>query len=277
MAPSTSFPGDIGFYLALIAFSSLFLFLAGIRAAVMLRAKPENRLGTLDDIIERLMTLPKYVLGTRRLNRSRYWYAGLLHTMIFWGFMVLQIRTLNFLLDGFHEAISFESLLGWVYIGFRPVMEMFNVIVIVGVGLAAFQRIITKPARLTLNWDAWFILFLTWFLMVTDVFTNSFAIFLERGDQVAFSFLAFGLANYWDSIGLRQSVAVGLLASWWYLHLFDFLIFLAYLPISKHSHILTAPFNVFFRRLTPTGVLQPIKDIEEQEVFGVGRVQDFSW
>ncbi len=58
MAPSTSFPGNIGFYLALITFFSLFLFLAGIRAAVMLRAKPEDRLGTLDDIIERLMTMP---------------------------------------------------------------------------------------------------------------------------------------------------------------------------------------------------------------------------
>ena len=277
MAPSTSFPGDIGFYLALITFFSLFLFLAGIRAAVMLRAKPEDRLGTLDDIIERLMTMPKYFLGTRRLNRSRYWYAGLLHTMIFWGFLVLQIRTLNFLLDGFHEAASFESLLGWVYTGFRPFMEMFNVIVIVGVGLAAFQRIVIKPKRLTLNWDAWFILFLTWFLMVSDVLTNSFAIVLERGDHDAYSFFAFGVANYWDSIGISQATAEGLHATFWYLHLLDFLIFLAYLPISKHSHILTAPINIFFRRLTPTGVLQPIKNIEEQEVFGVGKVEDFSW
>ena len=277
MAPSTSFPGDIGFYLALITFFSLFLFLGGIRAAVMLRAKPEDRLGTLDDIIERLMTMPKYFLGTRRLNRSRYWYAGLLHTMIFWGFLVLQIRTLNFLLDGFHEAASFESLLGWVYTGFRPFMEMFNVIVIVGVGLAAFQRIVIKPKRLTLNWDAWFILFLTWFLMVSDVLTNSFAIVLERGDHDAYSFFAFGVANYWDSIGISQATAEGLHATFWYLHLLDFLIFLAYLPISKHSHILTAPINIFFRRLTPTGVLQPIENIEEQEVFGVGKVEDFSW
>jgi Fe-S oxidoreductase len=277
MAPSTSFPGNIGFYLALLAFMTLFLFLAGIRAAVMLRAKPENRLGTLDDIIERLMTLPKYVLGTRRLNRSRYWYSGLLHTMIFWGFITLQIRTFNFLLDGFHEDISFEALTGWLYIGVRPILDLFNVLVIVGVGLAAFQRIFIKPARLTLNWDAWFILFLTWFLMVTDVLTNSFAIVLERGDHDAYSFFAFGVANYWDSIGMSEAVAEGLHASFWYLHLLDFLIFLAYLPISKHSHILTAPLNVFFRRLTSTGILQPIKDIEEQEVFGVGKVQDFTW
>ena len=277
MAPATSFPGNAAFYLILIAFFSLFLFMAGTRAVILLRSKRENRLGSPRDILIRIATLPLYVLGTRRLNRRDYWYAGLLHTMIFWGFLVLQVRTLNFLLDGFHEAASFESIFGIVYTGFRPVMDFFNVVVIVGVGLAAVQRIFIKPARLTLNWDAWFILFLTWFLMVTDVFANSFAIFLDRGDRDAFSFLAFGMANFWDTIGMSTSTAEALHASWWYLHLLDFLTFLAYLPISKHSHILTAPFNVFFRRLTPTGVLQPIPDIEEREVFGVGKVEDFSW
>jgi Fe-S oxidoreductase len=66
-------------------------------------------------------------------------------------------------------------------------------------------------------------------------------------------------------------------ASFWYLHLLDFLVFLAYLPISKHSHIITSPINVFFRRLDPTGVLKPIPNMEEREVFGVGKVTDFAW
>jgi Fe-S oxidoreductase len=156
-------------------------------------------------------------------------------------------------------------------------MDLFDVLVIVGVGLAAFPRIFTKPARLTLNWDSWVILFLMWFLMVTDVLTNSFAIFLERGDRDAFAFWAFGLANLWDTIGMSQATAEALHTSWWYLHLLDFLMFLVYLPISKHSHILTAPANVFFRRLTPTGVLQPIPNLEEREVFGVGKAEDFTW
>ena len=277
MAPSTSFPGNAAFYLILIAFASIFVFTAGVRVVVMFRAKRENRLGSFSDIIERIVTFPMLVLGTSRINRRRYWYAGLLHSMIYWGFLTLQIRTLNFLLDGFHEAISFQSIFGIVYTLYRPVMDMFNVIVIVGVGLAVVQRLVFKPARLSLNWDAWVILFLTFFLMVTDVLTNSFAIFLERGDKDAFTFWAFGMANLWDAVGMSRSVAEALHTTWWYLHLFDFLMFLAYLPISKHSHIITAPFNVFFRRLTPTGVLQPIPNLEEREVFGVGKVEDFSW
>ena len=277
MAPSTSFPGNIGFYLAIIGFASLFLFLAGLRATVILRGRREDRLGSLRDIVERIVTLPAYVLATTRVNRPAYWYAGLLHSMIFWGFVVLQVRTFNFLLDGFHADASFQSIFGDLYTYFRPVMDLFNVLVIVGVGLAAFGRLVIRPRRLSLNYDAWVILFLIWFLMVTDVFTTSFAIFLERGDKDAFSFFAFGLANLWDSMGMGASLGEALHATWWYLHLLDFLIFLAYLPISKHSHILTAPINVFFRRLQPTGVLQPIPDLEEREVFGVGKVQDFSW
>jgi Fe-S oxidoreductase len=42
-------------------------------------------------------------------------------------------------------------------------------------------------------------------------------------------------------------------------------------------HIFTSAPNVFFRRMEPTGVLQPIPDIETREVFGVGKIQDFTW
>jgi hypothetical protein len=111
--------------------------------------------------------------------------------------------------------------------------------------------------------------------MVTDA--TNFKIALERGDRDAFSFFAFGLANLWDRMGISTASLEALHTSWWYLHLLDFLIFLAYLPISKHSHILTSPMNVFFRNLGPTGVLKAIPNIEEREVFGVGKVTGFSW
>ncbi len=277
MAPSTEFPGNAAFYLAFFIFVSLFLFMAGARAAVILRGRWENRLGSVRDVFTRVVTILPLVLATRRVNRPRYWYAAVLHSFIFWGFLALQIRTLNFILNGVHEDISLASIFGMLYDAWRPVMDLFNVLVIVGVVLAMGQRAFYRPKRLTLNWDAWVILFLIWFLMVTDVLTNSFEIFLERSDRDALSFFAFGVANLWETIGMSEATGEALHTSWWYLHLMDFLVFLAYLPISKHSHILTSPINVFFRRLTPTGVLQAIPNIEEREVFGVGKVQDFSW
>jgi ferredoxin len=277
MAPSNSFPGNVGFYLALSFFVPLFIFLAGSRVLVMARGRRDDRLGPPRDMWERIITFPPYVLGTLRVNRSYYWYAGLLHTLIFWGFIALQVRTLNFLLDGISYNISLQHIFRSLYDGFRPVMDAFNVLVIIGVALAAFQRLVVRPRRLTLNSDAWIILFLIWFLMVSDVLTNSFKISLDRGNRDALSFFAFGLANLWDRMDISHTTLAHLHTSWWFLHLTDFLVFLCYLPVSKHSHLLTAPLNVFFRRLQPTGTLQPIPNIEEREVFGVGKVTDFSW
>src|SRR3990172_6957257 len=119
-------------------------------------------------------------------------------------------------------------------------MDVFNILVLIGCGKAAWQRRFWKPARMTLNLDGWMILFFIAFLMVTDVFTNSFEIATDPGrNGEKFSFLAYGLSEVWNNIGMSQSVKEGMLDFWWYAHLYDFLLFLDFLPYSKHSHVLT--------------------------------------
>jgi hypothetical protein len=225
--------------------------------------------------IERAIGLIPWLLGNARVARPRYWYSGLLHTMIWWGFVVLQVRTLNFLLNGVDESVSLEEIFGPVYDGLRPAMDVFNILVIAGVGMAAFQRFVWRPARLTFNWDAWIILFLIAWLMVTDVFTHSFEIYLFEADNEGLSFLAYGVAQIWD--GMPVDTAEALHTTFWYMHLLDFLVFLCYLPYSKHSHVLTIAPQVFTRRLEPTGVLAPIPDFEKAESFGVGKLEAFTW
>jgi Fe-S oxidoreductase len=55
------------------------------------------------------------------------------------------------------------------------------------------------------------------------------------------------------------------------------LLFLNLLPYGKHFHVITSIPNVFFRDLRSRGRLEPIKDIENQEVFGASKITDFSW
>jgi Fe-S oxidoreductase/nitrate reductase gamma subunit len=275
MAPSTGLPGNIFFYLLFIGFAAFFVWAVYLRLRVMLRGKMVVR---WDQLPERLITAAGLVLGNWRVaSRRRYWISGLAHTMIFWGFITLQVRTLNFLLDGVHEDASLQSLLGDIYTYYRPVMDLFNVLVITGVFVAIFQRTVLRPGRLTLNIDAWIILGLIDILMITDVMTNSFEISLHRGDQDYLTFFGFGVANLWDGVGLEGSAAEGLHTAFWYAHLIDFLVFLCYLPFSKHSHVISVAFNVFFRTMQPTGVLQPMPDLETLEVFGAARVKDFTW
>ena len=55
--------------------------------------------------------------------------------------------------------------------------------------------------------------------------------------------------------------------------------FLAYLPHSKHLHIATAAFNVYFARTRARGRLEPLRfDVPEEEMrFGAGTVPDLTW
>ena len=275
MLPSYDFPGNYVFYVAFCAAVAFFIYSVSVKVAVFARGKPDWR---FDHLFERLASLGPYLVGNSRVVRPRYWYSGVLHTMIYWGFIVLQIRTLNFLLKGVNNDISLEHLGGTYYdVLVRAPMDLFNILVVVGCAMAAYQRAFWKPARLTLNRDAWLILFLISFLMVTDVFVNSFEIATDPHGGQAWSFLAYGLAQVWNNIGMSQGTKEGFLDFWWYAHLADFLVFLNYLPYSKHSHLLTVPFNILFRRVEPTGKLQPIRDFETAERFGAGVVNDLSW
>jgi Fe-S oxidoreductase len=278
-APSTSFPGNVFFYLFFFGFLTFFAWSVAVRLRWFATAQWVNR---FTQPIERIVGLFPYLLGNSRVVRPRYWYSGVLHSLIWWGFIVLQIRTLNFILNGIDHDISFEANLGrlWDYI-LRPMMDVFNLLVIVGVAMAAYQRFFVRPPRLTLNTDAWIILFLIFWLMVTDIMVNSFEIYLFESENEQWSFLAYGVAQIWEGMSMSQSTAEALHVIFWYQHLLDFLIFLCYLPYSKHSHVLTIAPQVFTRRLEPTGVLTPIVDMEKRmeagEAFGAGKLTDFNW
>ena len=276
MLPSHEFPGNWVFYISFIAAVAFFVYSVAVKVRVFASGKGDNR---FDHLWERLISLGPYLVGNSRVARRRYWYSGLLHTLIYWGFIVLQVRTLNFLIKGVKEEWAPEYWGGLVYdIAVRAPMDQFNILVLVGCGMAAWQRRFWKPARMTFNYDAWLILFFIAFLMVTDIFTNSFEIATDPGGNGdKFSFVAWPLAQLWNNIGMSEGMKEGFLTFWWYAHLYDFLAFLNYLPYSKHSHVLTVPFNILFRRVEPTGKLQPIRDFESLERFGAGQIEDLTW
>src|SRR5207237_10013108 len=63
----------------------------------------------------------------------------------------------------------------------------------------------------------------------------------------------------------------------WLAYLVTVFAFPAYLPQSKHLHIVTTLPNVFFRKQTPRGALSLIEDIENKETFGAATIRDLSW
>jgi ferredoxin len=64
--------------------------------------------------------------------------------------------------------------------------------------------------------------------------------------------------------------------SWW-VHIASAFGWLALIVFTRLDHLFFAPVNAFFLRTDSPGRLAKIEDIEQQEVFGVGYVQDFTW
>ncbi len=65
----------------------------------------------------------------------------------------------------------------------------------------------------------------------------------------------------------------------WWIHLVTLFVFANELPYSKHFHVYTSLFNVFFANLDAPGKLpsMDLENIDEDSTFGISTVTDFTW
>src|SRR5215216_1807171 len=77
--------------------------------------------------------------------------------------------------------------------------------------------------------------------------------------------------------GVNPGVLAAAHAVTWWSHMLATTALLVYIPISKLAHIFTGPANVFMRATDACAALPLIANIEEQEHFGVAKLDDFNW
>ena len=251
-------------------FASLALFAntARVRIGALMRGMPENR---WDHPWERLKGLILYAFVQKRMVRD--WYAGAFHLLIFWGFCVLGLRSLSLIAEGLFPSFHLTELLGPWGLGYQFTKDVFEVLVIVGILMAAGRRVFARPARLDNSWDAWATLNLIGWLMVADILADGAFIALNNPDWKTWSPAGLAVASLLGGIS-RESLFLLYRVMWW-IHLAIFFAFLNFLPYSKHFHVFTALFNIYFRDLNPE---KNIKKMDlEAEHFGVNKIQDFTW
>ncbi len=255
---------------ATLALTGLFGWLVWGKIQLLLQGKTEVR---WDNIKDRVVQFVVVVLGQSKLLQRPY--AGVMHFVIFWGFMLLGLTVVNFLLDGlWHQHLPFTE-------GFKLyhlVMDTFILGVLVSMGLAFHRRLVTKPPEMELTGQALMILSLITLMMITDVMINGAKIL--QGHEMPWGYMSHLAAWGWGVLGVGEldpkgfDFAYGF--SWW-LHFAVLFGFLNFLPLSKHQHIMAAPFNAFFASLEPKGSVQMIQDLEEQETWGVNTIPEFTW
>ena len=261
-------PFILGFLIALAV--TRFFFLLWPKCKILLQVAREDR---FNKPITRLWnTVRIAIFQTKILKETK---SGWMHAFIFWGFLVLLLRALWFFFIGFFPTVEFS--LGGIETPYALLKDLFIVLVSLAAGYALYRRVVTKPERLTLSVEGIVILSLILLIMVSDALFD--AGWQARNSQVALSGIWIGrsIAPLLQVFGADLVVHIHNLAYW--THVVCVLYFLTLLPNSKHLHIVTSIPNVFFSRLPERGNgLHRINfENEEQESFGVSKIDQFSW
>lgn len=234
--------------------------------------KPSDRTG---DVPRRARNEATIVLGQRKLFQRLG--PGLMHAAIFWGFVVL-FPTIVIAMIG---AVSRDATLPWLgHQGwFALLVDVFAVLVLLGVLAAVWIRKVQRPARFEGSHlgEADVILAMIAGIVTTLVLWHAARIALGLSEWPAgWSPVANALSGFFGD-GTATEVLERVFV---WAHVLIILGFLAYLPHSKHLHIVTAAFNVYFGRTGPAGRLEPLNFESEDEDdlrFGAGTVPDLTW
>ncbi len=161
---------------------------------------------------ERLFRVFREVLLHEKVIRERP-FPGLMHALVFWGFLVFGLVTIDHFATGFYQPFLSES----AHHIYSYIVIPFAILVIFGILSLTYRRFITRP----------------------KVLGN---ISLTSGLVAVFIVVLMATYIY----GETDISPLVWKANWW-IHSVLILAFLFLIPRSKHLHLVLAPFNIFFK------------------------------
>jgi len=211
--------------------------------------------------------------------------AAIMHSMIFWGFVLVSIGTIETIVHGIYTPFSFKAILGDgnLYGLFLISQDIGNAAVAIAIVWAFVRRIGFEPKRFAglpkeSKNDAYIVLGFILGLVVSALIymgAKTYAGTLPQSPlmlsyaTVSVFNLFFGIesAETWTTVG----------NAFWWVHCLFLFAFTTFLPFSKHQHLIWVWPNMLFRSLKPSGKLDKMEFDENAESFGVGKVTEFSW
>jgi Fe-S oxidoreductase len=271
----------------------LWVYIMAKRVAPLVRARNDER---MDNIPQRIFMVLKIWL--LQWKQPRYMMAGVLHIVIFFGFLSLALRSSLLVIIGVVPDFALPGLAddqigGMIY---NTIKDYAATFVFFACIIAAIRRGIFRPERYEVperfgknhNAEAVFVLMIISTLMLSESMFDASAIAaasVAHGEShfVAPATLAWFFNNIF--VGTAQNAPAKLQTihiAAYYVHDFTFFFFLCFLPLGKHFHVITSIFNVFFMRLRKGNIKPPVygltdEQIENLDSIGVKKLEDFTW
>jgi Fe-S oxidoreductase/nitrate reductase gamma subunit len=231
------------------------------------------------DLGKRFVLLVRELLLQKKV-RGRL-VPGIFHSLVFYSFAVLVVTTAVVALDADFGTSLFR---GYLYVALTVASELGGVLILVGVGMAVWRRVVMRPSWLPSEGeDLWALGFLG-LLIVTGFLVEGARLAVLPDRWAYLSPVGWGLGKLMAGIGPEAGVW-GHRVAWW-VHTVAAMGWIASIPYTKFVHALVLPANIFFSKLRPRGELSRV-DLEEmmskedfdEETFkiGVQQVTDFTW
>jgi len=255
----------------------------------------------LTNIPERLWVTLKVAIGQSKIFRLPV--MGLLHALVFWGFIVILFGSIEMVIDGLAGTERVLGIFGPVYDFLMASGDVFAAIILLSILVFMFRRIFMKVQRFygpemkpASKADANIALSFILFLMVTLLGMNTFYL-LDAGYKghviVGVYPVSEQLAAWLSGTG-AQAAHFWHYFHWW-AHILLIFLFANILPYSKHFHVFMSVPNVFVSRISPVGYAENMESItrevkmmldpqtafaasdEAPPKFGVSDAEDVSW
>ncbi|HZW62260.1 MAG TPA: (Fe-S)-binding protein [Flavobacteriaceae bacterium] len=214
---------------------------------------------------QRWKNMAYIALGQSKMIRRPV--AGIMHVIVYVGFIIINIEVLEIILDGLLGTHRLFSSLGSFYGFLIGSFEILAVMVLLAVIVFWVRRNIIKLQRFWKSemtaWpknDANYILYFEMVLMCLFLLMNATDVqfqHMQSGNIIS------GMIAPWFENFSENTLHLIERTAWW-LHILGILVFLNYLYYSKHLHILLAFPNTFYGKLEAKGKLSNLDSVTKE-------------
>ena len=265
---------QVALYVGAVVAVTVFVYGLAQRVRLWRGGRPEHR---FDRIPERIALVLKHALGqARTLSQA---YPGVMHAMVFWGFLALFMGTVLATID-YDITLPFfdyKLLRGPFYLAYEAVLDLFGLFFVLGLGMALWRRFVLRPDRIDPTARFAGLLALLLVINVTGFVMEACRLAAVRPAWAPWSPVGWALGQGMLAAGMSESALRATHLSVWLFHAAVSLAFVAIVPYSYFVHLLTTPLNIFFAKLGPRGEIPAIANLEAAENLGVSKLEEFSW